>query len=166
MVFPTFSMLYNLCSWNSLIKKCKNESGYQLWSQKADTQLLIVLFTWLIRKMLTCFVTGPDEVWMVTNWTSEFRAGRPLECSGGGRNIAIPSALGGDMLVNHILQQPNAKPYQCKTCGASYSMQKNLLSHMRKECGREAHLQCPLCPMKTKRKGNLKRHMLFVHTKL
>lgn len=117
-------------------------------------------------KTFICFVSGPDEVWMVTSWTSEFSAGRPLECSVGGGDVNTPSAVGGDALVNHILHQPHAKPYKCEKCGASYSMQKNLVSHVRKECGREASLQCPLCPMKTKRKGNLKRHMLFVHTKL
>jgi len=116
--------------------------------------------------MATYFVAGPDEVWAVTNWPLEYSEGRSLDCSNGSGNVTVPSAGGGNMLVNQILRQPIAKPFQCDMCGASYSMQKNLLSHKRKECGREANLQCPLCPMKTKRKGNLKRHMLFVHTKL
>jgi len=114
-----------------------------------------------------CFVAGPDELWMVTNWSSEFNAGHSIGISGGGGNMIVPTAVGSDRLMKQILQQPQTvKPFQCETCGASYSMQKNLSSHKRKECGREANLQCPLCPMKTKRKGNLKRHMLFVHTKL
>lgn len=113
----------------------------------------------------TCFVAGPDEVWMVTSWPSELSEEHSVGCSGGGGNVIVPAAGGSVMLMNQILRQPHVKPFKCDVCGASYSMQKNLLSHKKKECGREANLQCPLCPMKTKRKGNLKRHILFVHTK-
>jgi uncharacterized Zn-finger protein len=115
-------------------------------------------------KMLTYFVSGPDGVWMVTNWTSELSEELYVGCSDRDGNI-VPSARDSVMLMNQILRQPHDKPFKCDVCGASYSMQKNLQSHKKRECCREANLQCPLCPMKTKRKGNLKRHILFVHTK-
>ncbi|KAJ4427501.1 hypothetical protein ANN_25149, partial [Periplaneta americana] len=105
----------------------------------------------------------PDEIWMVTDWPSEFREGNGSNPDGGA--TVTPPVGVSDLLVNKILHHPQLKPYQCDMCGASYSMQKNLVSHQRKECGREASIKCPLCPMKTKRKGNLKRHMLFVHAK-
>jgi len=53
--------------------------------------------------------------------------------------------------------------FPCLDCGRSYSWLKHLIAHQRRECGQEPQLQCPICPMKTKRKENLKRHVLQVH---
>ena len=57
----------------------------------------------------------------------------------------------------------NVKAYQCDACGRSYNRLMNLKSHKRRECGQEPQLKCPLCPMKTKRKENLKRHIMQIH---
>jgi len=55
------------------------------------------------------------------------------------------------------------RDFPCHSCGRSYRWLKHLIAHQRWECGREPHLQCPICPMRTKRKENLKRHILNVH---
>ncbi|KAJ4427502.1 hypothetical protein ANN_25150 [Periplaneta americana] len=55
------------------------------------------------------------------------------------------------------------RDFPCHGCGRSYRWLKHLIAHQRRECGQEPQLQCPVCPMKTKRKENLKRHVLQVH---
>jgi hypothetical protein len=53
--------------------------------------------------------------------------------------------------------------FPCLGCGRSYRWLKHLTAHQRRECGQEPRLQCPVCTMRTKRKENLKRHLLQVH---
>ena len=57
----------------------------------------------------------------------------------------------------------NVKPFQCENCGRSYQRPKHLRAHKLRECGIEPQLKCPFCPMKTKRKENLKRHIGLIH---
>jgi hypothetical protein len=55
------------------------------------------------------------------------------------------------------------RDFPCHGCGRSYRWLKHLTAHQRRECGQEPRLQCPVCTMRTKRKENLKRHVLQVH---
>jgi hypothetical protein len=55
------------------------------------------------------------------------------------------------------------RDFPCHGCGRSYRWLKHLIAHQRRECGQEPQQQCPVCPMRTKRKENLKRHVLQVH---
>ncbi|KDR21812.1 Longitudinals lacking protein, isoform G [Zootermopsis nevadensis] len=51
----------------------------------------------------------------------------------------------------------------CKKCGRSYAWEYTLKRHIRLECGKEATLQCPLCPRRTKHKHSLLRHINKFH---
>ena len=57
----------------------------------------------------------------------------------------------------------NVKAYQCDQCGRSYRRLMHLKAHKRRECGQQPQIKCPICPMKTKRRENLKRHILQIH---
>ena len=110
------------------------------------------------------YVPEPDEVWMVSDWSAEYNEDSTVVSEEFDNTISSPAV---DSFVNELLYPPKKhKPFQCVKCGAAYTMRKNLHTHLKNECGKEATLQCPLCPMKTKRKGNLKRHLLFVHSQM
>lgn len=51
----------------------------------------------------------------------------------------------------------------CEQCGRSYACEYTLKRHIRLECGKEATLQCPLCPRRTKHKHSLLRHINKFH---
>ncbi|RZF39442.1 hypothetical protein LSTR_LSTR000963 [Laodelphax striatellus] len=53
--------------------------------------------------------------------------------------------------------------YTCYKCGKVYGYERNMLCHLRNECGREPSVQCPHCPHRTKQKSNLKKHILRHH---
>ncbi|XP_054287652.1 zinc finger protein 425-like [Macrosteles quadrilineatus] len=53
--------------------------------------------------------------------------------------------------------------FSCFMCGKSYSQKRNMLAHVRLECGKEAQFQCSACPYKAKRKAHLKNHMAMKH---
>ncbi|KAG8259286.1 hypothetical protein J6590_014755 [Homalodisca vitripennis] len=53
--------------------------------------------------------------------------------------------------------------FPCTSCGRSYSQKRNLLAHVRLECGKEAQFPCPVCPYRAKRKGHLKNHVAMRH---
>ncbi|XP_046663205.1 longitudinals lacking protein, isoforms A/B/D/L-like isoform X1 [Homalodisca vitripennis] len=48
-------------------------------------------------------------------------------------------------------------------CGRSYKHKHHLVQHLRYECGTEPAFPCPYCSFRTRRKGNLKSHLLFKH---
>ncbi|KAJ9596790.1 hypothetical protein L9F63_012171, partial [Diploptera punctata] len=43
--------------------------------------------------------------------------------------------------------------FQCPGCGKVYRWRKNMISHMRLECGKEPQFQCPHCPQRTTQKS-------------
>lgn len=51
----------------------------------------------------------------------------------------------------------------CTQCGRSYACEYTLKRHIRLECGKEATLQCPICPRRTKHKHSLLRHINKFH---
>ncbi|XP_069702149.1 longitudinals lacking protein, isoforms H/M/V-like isoform X4 [Periplaneta americana] len=55
--------------------------------------------------------------------------------------------------------------FSCKTCGKVYRWKRTLLYHVRFECGKEPMFQCPYCPLRSKRKGNISAHIKYLHRK-
>ena len=55
------------------------------------------------------------------------------------------------------------QPLNCEQCGRSYACEYTLKRHIRLECGKEATLQCPLCPRRTKHNHSLLRHINKFH---
>jgi len=53
--------------------------------------------------------------------------------------------------------------YRCYKCGKVYTWLQNLKYHIRFECGLPPSQQCPYCPYKSKRKGNMTRHIKSKH---
>uniref|UniRef100_T1HQ17 C2H2-type domain-containing protein n=1 Tax=Rhodnius prolixus TaxID=13249 RepID=T1HQ17_RHOPR len=53
--------------------------------------------------------------------------------------------------------------YNCGKCGKSYKTKVGLYNHQKYECGKDPQFPCPHCPYRSKRKGNLKRHVLMEH---
>lgn len=71
-----------------------------------------------------------------------------------------------DMLLGRQTGAFPALPVQllnCEQCGRSYACEYTLKRHIRLECGKEATLQCPLCPRRTKHKHSLLRHINKFH---
>lgn len=58
----------------------------------------------------------------------------------------------------------NDKAYQCDKCQRMYKRRQGLAQHLRYECGKEPQFACLQCVYKTKRKENLKQHMIKKHT--
>lgn len=56
------------------------------------------------------------------------------------------------------------KGYQCDKCQKMYKRRKGLAQHQKYECGKEPQFGCSYCVFKTKRKENLKQHMVKKHT--
>lgn len=55
--------------------------------------------------------------------------------------------------------------FPCVECGKVYRYYRNLCTH-RHECGQEPRFHCPYCPLRTKTKSNLKRHVTLKHRTL
>jgi uncharacterized C2H2 Zn-finger protein len=53
--------------------------------------------------------------------------------------------------------------FQCPGCGKVYRWRKNMISHMRLECGKEPQFQCPHCPQRTTQKSSLLTHIYNKH---
>ncbi|KAE8747843.1 hypothetical protein FOCC_FOCC005455 [Frankliniella occidentalis] len=52
---------------------------------------------------------------------------------------------------------------RCEACGRLYNHRASYYCHRKYECGKEPQFQCPYCPQRSKRIGNLKKHVLTVH---
>ncbi|XP_049779186.1 zinc finger protein 221-like [Schistocerca cancellata] len=65
-------------------------------------------------------------------------------------------------LVTAVDVQRNG--YRCDVCGKRYNWPESLRRHQKFECGKEPQYFCSLCPYRCKQKGNLKRHILSIHT--
>ncbi|XP_058796158.1 zinc finger protein 93-like [Phymastichus coffea] len=59
----------------------------------------------------------------------------------------------------------NKKRISCERCGKTYSQQCTLWRHKKYECGKEAGFSCDQCNYRTKRRDNLKSHIINRHTK-
>ena len=57
----------------------------------------------------------------------------------------------------------HGSPHPCSRCGKVYTWRTNLLRHLRLECGKEPHCQCPYCPYITNHKTTLQEHIRRKH---
>lgn len=53
--------------------------------------------------------------------------------------------------------------FPCESCGKIYKWRRTLQNHIKVECGKDPQFQCPYCPLRSKRKGNLTAHIKAVH---
>ncbi|RZF39487.1 hypothetical protein LSTR_LSTR001008 [Laodelphax striatellus] len=58
---------------------------------------------------------------------------------------------------------PEVEMYTCAKCSKTYRLQNSLYKHQQFDCGKEPRFSCPHCPFKTKRKENLRGHVLTRH---
>lgn len=59
---------------------------------------------------------------------------------------------------------PNAlKPFMCGECGTSYKNKGDLNAHVRSNCNQNKRFQCPNCPYRSYRIGNINSHISRVH---
>lgn len=54
--------------------------------------------------------------------------------------------------------------FPCTQCGKSYKWKRNLIQHVKNECGKEPQFFCPHCNFKAKHSFNLYRHLRKVHS--
>jgi len=74
-------------------------------------------------------------------------------------NITVGSVWG----VEKVKKWSGVGSFQCPGCGKVYRWRKNMISHMRLECGKEPQFQCPHCPQRTTQKSSLLTHIHNKH---
>lgn len=72
----------------------------------------------------------------------------------------MPVTVEGQEVIYHGRQEA----FQCMTCGKSYRYKKNMVRHIRFECGKEPQFQCPYCPHQTKHKSSIQMHIRNRHS--
>ncbi|KAK3915489.1 Zinc finger and SCAN domain-containing protein 10 [Frankliniella fusca] len=62
-------------------------------------------------------------------------------------------------------RKPVAEPgsYPCERCGKEYGYRKNMLQHLRYECGMEPQFRCPQCIRRFRRNSHLRSHIFSKH---
>lgn len=53
--------------------------------------------------------------------------------------------------------------FQCPNCGNYYKYKRNMLAHLKLECGMEPQFQCQFCPCRYKQKSKLQIHVGSKH---
>lgn len=48
--------------------------------------------------------------------------------------------------------------YSCQNCGKSYNAKRNLMRHLKVECGKDPQFGCPFCDYKNHRKNEMRKH--------
>ncbi|XP_075226106.1 uncharacterized protein LOC142327116 isoform X3 [Lycorma delicatula] len=56
--------------------------------------------------------------------------------------------------------------FTCPQCYKSYTQRRNMIRHIRYECGVEPQFKCQYCSFKAKQKTNLKSHIWFKHANI
>lgn len=51
----------------------------------------------------------------------------------------------------------------CEVCFKTYNVRSSLRRHLRLECGKMPQFGCPYCHYKSKRKDNLRTHVVGKH---
>ncbi|KAG8259287.1 hypothetical protein J6590_014756 [Homalodisca vitripennis] len=74
-------------------------------------------------------------------------------------SLSFDSAL---CLLADVLMFKGQSVFECPNCGKRYRHQSSLCYHKR-ECGKEATLQCAYCPYKAKQNRSLKIHVMMRH---
>ncbi|XP_011298997.1 longitudinals lacking protein, isoforms A/B/D/L isoform X22 [Fopius arisanus] len=62
--------------------------------------------------------------------------------------------------LNETIDDRNIK---CPHCGRVYKAKKNLMTHMKLECGGQRHFACCVCPSKFTQNIGLRRHLMQQH---
>lgn len=91
----------------------------------------------------------------------------------------LPAYFDGDQIIHEVgtatfgmRRGPKVKaqsawsrgsPHPCSRCGKVYTWRTNLLRHLRLECGKKPHCQCPYCPYITNHKTTLQEHIRRKH---
>ncbi|KAE8747861.1 hypothetical protein FOCC_FOCC005473 [Frankliniella occidentalis] len=62
-------------------------------------------------------------------------------------------------------RKPVTEPgsYPCERCGKEYGYRKNMLQHLRYECGMEPQFRCPQCVRRFRRNSHLRSHIFSKH---
>ncbi|KAJ8894858.1 hypothetical protein PR048_000165, partial [Dryococelus australis] len=78
--------------------------------------------------------------------------------------LCHPSSCGG-VQGEHCLCSTSEGPgvFPCEGCGKQYRWKRTLLRHKMYECHKEYSFQCPYCPLRSKRKWNVNKHVRAVH---
>lgn len=48
-------------------------------------------------------------------------------------------------------------------CGRNYKYKRNLVSHLKMECGKKPNFKCPYCDKTSFHKANLRKHIFNIH---
>lgn len=81
-------------------------------------------------------------------------------CFAGAPRWSLPGAT-ARRSVSGVSESAGA--FACPNCGLVYSLKRNLQRHLRLECGQEPRYPCPVCAFRSKRRNNLRSHMLNRH---
>lgn len=93
---------------------------------------------------------------------------RPVELSRG--QITLPDRnVVGTLQMSLEVQQPSGSSngpgaFQCPNCGKFYKYRRNMLSHLKLECGMEPQFCCQFCPRRYKQKSKLQIHVGSKHS--
>lgn len=66
--------------------------------------------------------------------------------------------------VEQPLEEASEQAHECPQCFKSYNYRKNLLRHLKYECGVAAKESCRFCPYVTRYKHSLKVHLMSQHS--
>lgn len=67
-------------------------------------------------------------------------------------------------VVEQPLEEASEQVHECPQCFKSYNYRKNLLRHLKYECGVAAKESCRFCPYVTRYKHSLKVHLMSQHS--
>lgn len=89
------------------------------------------------------------EIWFIVSW---------LFCD--------VVCIAGETIIHEFttfITPEGLEVFVCNICKKTYKYISTLKTHQKFECNVEPKFQCPVCPFKTKRKGNLNSHLSFKH---
>lgn len=78
------------------------------------------------------------------------------------RHINVAKSITATANIERV---PGGDPglFACPSCRKLYRNRRNMLAHLRFECGQLPQLKCQFCSYRSKRKYDLKRHIRIRH---